>query len=499
MKKIITRGHEARKLLKLGVDTVVDCIKVTLGPAGRNAVLGRHDNTPIITNDGVSIAKEVYVDDETAQLGVNLVKEATILTDSRSGDGTTTTAVIMQALVNTLFNKIDNEDDLLTSNVDTIELKKEVDGEVAKALEHLETLKRDIKESEIYDVAMVSAEYKDIAQAITDIYKNIGKDGHIEVEEFGTKIEYETHKGIKIDVGLTSPYFETERNRGVYENVPVFVTNKSFSNVHHVAKLIEEATKAEHANIVVCAHAFSDDVLKRLVSIKIKGLYGVIPVAIPAVGGDEILKDIAAITGAKFIDAVNDKIFEAGLVKESFGNTKKFIGETGGQTIIYEGDTRLDSVLQERIQSIKDKLEKAVSPYDKVLYKRRLSGLTSGYAVLRIGSTSNTERTYLKLKADDAVNAVKNALNFGVVRGGGLALDMVADKMQGSIIEEALRAPYKQIQENSSGITIPENINDPIVTVQNALKSASSLASTLITTEVTIAFKNVQSKDEGQD
>ena len=501
MKKIITHGHEARTLLKLGVDTVVDCIKVTLGPAGRNAVLGRHENSPIITNDGVSIAKEIEVENETAQLGVNLVKEATILTDSRSGDGTTTTAVLMQALIEKLFSIIDDEDSLVSKKINTIALKKELDGLVERVLKNLEEQKRDIKDDEVYDVAMVSAEYHAIAQAIADIYNKIGLDGHIEVEEFGTKIEYETHRGIKLDVGLRSPYYETERNRGVYVDVPVFVTNKSFNNAHHFAKLVEEARKAGYADIVVCAHAFSDDVIKRLITTKIKGAFGVIPVAIPSVAGEDALKDVAAITGAKFIDAstLNDKSFEDVLVKENFGNTKKFIGETDGQTIIYEGANRSEEDLKERIESLKQKLEKSNSLYDKLNYKRRISGLTGGYAVLRIGSMSNTERTYLKLKADDAVNAVKSALNYGVVRGGGLALLKASECVRGTFLEEVLKAPYNQIQTNADGVEIPENINDPLHTVQNALKSAASLAGTLITTEVTVAFKNVQPKDEGQN
>lgn len=494
MNKTIKTGHEARTLIKRGLDLVADCVKVTLGPTGRNAILGRHDNTPIITNDGIAIAREVKCDNEIEELGAMIAKEAAALTDTKVGDGTTTTTVILQKIVNTAFNLIDDNNSLIKGKKNSIALKKEITELGELAIKKLEERTKKITKKDIYDVALVSGEFTAIAEALNEIYSEIGTNGYVEVEQGGKEIKYSLYKGLELNVKLYSDYFINDKKSYSGKNPAILVTNGKIDNPLSLQFLIEKLY-AEQRDLIIIAPEFTEYSLKMFTATKIKENFNILAVQLPSFGDNRFLKDIALVTEATFIDAKNktEEEITALYTMESIGRAEKVV--IGNTTIIYGGNGDVTA----RVKEIKQEIEDCSSEFDKLELKRRLSNLSGGFAVLTIGAPSETERTYLKLKADDAVNAVKNALAYGVVRGGGVELKEIAKEMKDTLLYEALCAPHEQIQENSGGISIGKHVYDPVMTLIEAIRSACSLAGTLLTTEVAIASKKDDNKTDTKE
>lgn len=486
--KIIRKGREAREALKRGVDLVADCVKVTLGPAGRNAVLGRLGISPEITNDGVTIAQNIESDDEVENLGVMIAKEASMLTDLNGGDGTTTTMVLLQALIREQFAMIGSDDgSFVQKKADIMQIVRRTEDWSKKVVGILKENARPVSTKELYNVAFVSAEWDWIAKMVSEIYQKIGKDGYVTIES-GVKNEYEVHKGIELKAGFLSEYFINTPKREVLVNDPyIFVTNQAM-DIYTFLPLIEAVTTKQITNLVMIAPDYTKDLLARLVTTKLKAPNtNYIALRLPTYDKDEVLFDIAALTGAKFMDkgaypSLDD--FAKDLKVENLGRTDKAIIRDSTSVLIGgSGDTTA------RVEELRKQKAKMRSVFDKDQMDKRIAHLSGGFAIIRVGGESDTERTYFRRKIEDAVNAVDAALKEGVVKGGGLALKEIADQTKEMV--NVLRAPYEQIQENAGGsLDIKDTVVDPVLITTAALKSAVSLANMLITTEVAVAYKN---------
>lgn len=321
-----------------------------------------------------------------------------------------------------------------------------------------------------------------------DIYTQIGKDGYVTVEE-GIKTNYEILKGIELTVGFQSEYYiNNDKGECVIENPRILVTNKTL-NLESVIPLVESMGKNDVKEVVIIAPDFSKDLVSRLITTKVKTGFSVVCVKQPVFGKNDILIDIATLVEAKFFDDMTDlkKDFDIA----SLGKANRAI-ITDSRTVILggNGDT------SKRVKQLKKTLNESESMYDKNNLEKRIAYLSGGIALIKVGAESDFEKTYFKLKIEDAINAVQYALQDGVVKGGGLALKEIAESFPGNILTEAIKAPYDQIQENAGGkLKIGKNIIDPVKTVISALKSATSLAGMLITTEVVIAYKNIKEKE----
>src|ERR1035437_1346123 len=484
--KIIKRGHEARLALKRGIDLVADSIKVTLGPAGRNAVLGRMNIPPRITNDGATIARNIEAEDECEQLGVMMLQEATALTDNASGDGTTTTTILLQKIVEDGFERIKDDGSLVSKKVDLMALKKEVDDACAQVVGQLKELARPITDDEIYNVAMTAGEHEMIATTVTEIFKKIGKDGYVKLQE-GLKNEYEIYKGIELGCGYQSEYFiNDDKRQCVLDNPYIFVTNQALDEgiINPLVTLLGEK---EMTRLVIIAPDFTRDLMSRFVTTKVKGNIDVVALKLPYYGKDDLFVDVATVTGATFIDKAAFTKYENMVLEMKFSNLGRvdqaIIGDAKTMLIGGTGDTTA------RVAELIDLKDKTESVFDKDKLEQRIAFLSGGIAIMTVAGKSDTERDYLKLKAEDTINAVQYALSDGVVPGGGLILLNIAMNSPQTILTNALMEPFKQIKETTGG-DVPDNVIDPVKTAIASLQSACSLAGLILTTEVITAFKN---------
>ncbi len=498
--KIIKTGQEARIALKTGLDKVADCVRVTLGPSGRNAILGRMGISPIITNDGVSIARNIELEDEIEELGAMIVKEASTLADIKGGDGTTTTTVLLQAIVNECFERLKDTDSLVKTKIDTIKLKKEIDTACEDVVKKLKEKAKPITKKDIYDVALVSVEYDWLAKMVSEVFEKTGTGGYVSVEE-GIRSEYEIFNGLEIPSGYQSEYFaNNDKGECEIKDAHILVTNQKLEDVNPIASLIEDMLSKEKpiTELILVAPDFSPALINRFNSTKLQSSVSIVAIKLPTFDKNDLLIDISSLTGAKFLDkSLFTKLedFNKEIKFENLGKADKALISSGKTIFIGgAGDTK------ERVKELKKVHKDTESEFDKDRLQKRIAHLSGGIAVIKIAGDSDSERTYYKLKLEDAVNAVEKALKDGVVKGGGLALKEIADEST-TILSNALRAPYEQIQTNSGGIEIGERVFDPVAITISSLKSACSLAGMLITTEVAVAHKNEKPKTnyESQD
>jgi chaperonin GroEL len=496
VKKSILKGNEARLKLKKGIDTVADCVKVTLGPQGRNALLGRIGVSPESTNDGVSVARHIQLDDPFEEMGAMLVKEVSMNTDIKAGDGTTTSTVLLQSITDEVFKRLNGDILLSNTKTDVIKLKKELDSACEEVVSMIEKGSRVISEKEIYDVALVSVEYPHLAEIIDKVYKKVGKDGIVSVEDGYIHTEYEAVAGLEINAGYHSDYYinNLDRKSCDIENPHILVTNHNVTSITQVSPIANTLKSNGINELVLIAHDFSPDLLSVITKNKINGGFSVVCVKLPYYDGS-LQNDVCALTGASFIDKKADRKLED--VQMSDIGTASSAQITSAKTFIVGGA----GDPSKRVSELKEQLSKTISAFDRDKLEKRIAGLSGGVAIIRVGAETDNERTYFKKKVEDAVCAVQNALNSGVVRGGGLALKDCADKLDEShILKTAIVAPYKQIQENAGGhLDIPDNVLDATKTVVTGLKNACSVASTLLTTEVVIAEKHDTKKDTDED
>ena len=479
MSKIIKYNEDARKALKRGVDAVADAVKITIGPRGRNVVLDKGYGAPTITNDGVSIAREITLKDKFENMGAEIVKEVAGKTNDVAGDGTTTATILTQAIVGEGMRHT-------TMGVNAMGIRMGIERAAKEVVKALKGIAKEIKsDDEIRQVATISAESEEIGTIIADTIKKVGKDGVVTVEESQTLgVDSEVVGGIEFDKGYVSPYMVTnpERMEADYADPAILITDKKIASIKEILPLLEKLAQTGKKELVIIAEDVEGEALATFLVNKLRGGFSVLAVKAPGYGDrkKEMLQDIAVTVGAKVISE------DLGLKLESadlnvLGRARKVIA-TKDKTILVGGKGK-KSEIEARIAQLKKQKENVDSKFDTEKLEERIAKLAGGVAVIRVGAATETEMKYLKLKIEDAVNATKAAIEEGIVAGGGVSLVKAAQKVEEwmkteknkpnnfknemevgfSIVLKALEAPLKQIAINAGkddGSVIVERVKN---------------------------------------
>lgn len=543
MAKQIQFDEKARQALKAGIDKVADTVKITLGPKGRNVVLDKSFGAPQITNDGVTIAKEIELDDKFENMGAELVKEVATKTNDAAGDGTTTSVILAQALIREGLK-------YTTAGVNVIGLRNELEKGRDTVVKKLQEMAKPVKsKEEIVQVATISAESEELGKIIAEAVEKVGKDGAVTVEESqGTGIEKEVVEGLQFDRGFVSAYMVTngERMEAVMNDAEILITDKKISTIQQILPLLEKLARAGKKELVIVAEDVEGEALATLVLNRLRGGFNALAIKAPGFGDrrKEMLEDIAIVTGGKVISE------EVGLKLESvesdmLGKARRVVSNKDNTTIV-GGKGKKDQI-ETRVKQIRGQIERTTSDYDKEKLQERLAKLSGGVAVIKVGAVTETEMKYVKLKIEDAVAATKAALAEGIVPGGGIALfkasvllkekwdrrsssekDDTTPEIQASyqILINALEEPLAQLAKNAGkrvgeittrlrekilddsksnvGYDAKEDkivsdmlksgIVDPVKVTRSALENAVSVAAMFLTTEAVVA--ELPKKDE---
>jgi chaperonin GroEL len=521
MAKIIKYSDDGRRQVYAGIKEVADAVKVTMGPKGKNVMIESTFGGPKVTNDGVSVAKEIELEDKFENIGAELVKEAANKTNDAAGDGTTTTVTLVDAIAKEGLRYI-------TSGVNPFALGKGMDKAVSTLVEKLKQKAKKVEtKEEIKQVATISAQDETIGELIADVMEEIGEDGVVTVEE-GKSIGFEKEivKGMQFDQGYESPYFVTnpDKMEAVVENANIIITDKKISNLQELAPLLEKIATSGSRNIVIISDGVEGEALAALVLNKLKGVLNVLAVKAPGFGDNKkaMLQDIAAVTGGTVISDEIGLNFE-NVGTEVVGAADKVIA-TKDKTIIVGGKGDPNAI-QNRINQLKAQLANTTSEYDKEKLQERIAKLAGGVAVIKVGAATETEMKNKKDKIEDALNATRAAMEEGIVPGGGTALvklqkeldidtDDLDEKVGMEIVKKAIEYPAKQIAENAGykgdvvvekvkenddfnygfnaktgeyGNLLEQGVIDPAKVVRVALQNAVSAAKMLLTTEAVVA------------
>jgi len=522
MAKQIAFNEEARRGLERGMNVLADAVKVTLGPRGRNVVLEKKWGAPTITNDGVSIAKEIELDDPWEKIGAELVKEVAKKTDDVAGDGTTTATVLAQALVREGLRNV-------AAGSNPMALKRGIEKAVAAIVTELGSMAKSVDSKEqIAATASISAADATIGEMIAEAMDKVGKEGVITVEESNTfGLELELTEGMRFDKGYVSPYFvtDTDRMEAVLEDAYVLIVNSKISNIKDLVPVLEKVMQSGKP-LAIIAEDIEGEALATLVVNKIKGTFRSVAVKAPGFGDRRkaMLQDIAILTGATVIsEEVGLKLETAGL--ELLGRARKVVISKEETTIVEGGGD--DAQIKGRVAQIRSEIEKSDSDYDKEKLQERLAKLAGGVAVIKAGAATEVELKERKHRIEDAVRNAKAAVEEGIVAGGGVALLQAATaafkklKLEGDeatgakIVEVSIEAPLKQIAINAGlegGVVVEKvrnleagfglnaasgeyvdmikaGIIDPAKVTRSALQNAASIAALFITTEAVITDK----------
>ncbi|MBZ9578356.1 chaperonin GroEL [Patescibacteria group bacterium] len=423
MAKQIKYQETARKKLKIGVDKLANAVKITLGPKGRNVVLDKDFGAPTITNDGVTIAKEIELEDKIENSGAEIVKEVAEKTNDTVGDGTTTAVILAQAIITEGLK-------LVEADFPPSDIKKGIKDKVNIIIEFLKSHSKKIEtKDEIAQVATISAEDEEIGNLIAEIMEEVGKDGVITVEESKTfGLQKEIVKGLQFDRGFISPYMITnlERMEAVYEDPYILITDKKISALTEILPIMEKIAKTGKKELVIIAEDIEGDALATLVVNKLRGTFNTLAVKAPGFGErkKEMLQDIATVTGAQVIsEEVGLKL--ENIEMEHFGRARRVVSTKENTTII-EGKGKKEDI-EARVKQIKNELEITESEFDKEKLQERLAKLVGGVAVIKVGAATEVEQRGKQHKVEDALAATKAAVEEGVVPGGGIALAVAAE------------------------------------------------------------------------
>ena len=524
MAKIICYGEEARKALEKGVDQLADTVKITLGPKGRNVVLDKKFGAPLITNDGVTIAKEIELEDPFENMGAQLVKEVSTKTNDVAGDGTTSATLLAQAIVKEGLKN-------LAAGANPMIMKKGIAKATTAAIEAMKANSQKVNGSaDIARVGAVSSGDETIGQLISEAMEKVGHDGVITIEESKTAETYsEVVEGMQFDRGYITPYMvtDTEKMEANLDDALILITDKKISNIQELLPLLEQVVQAGK-KLLIIAEDVEGDALSTLIVNRLRGTLNVVCVKAPGFGDrrKEMLQDIAILTGGQVISAdVGLELKEATLAQ--LGQARQ-VKVTKENTTIVNGAGSSEDI-KARVGQIKSQIEVTTSDYDREKLQERLAKLAGGVAVIKVGAATEVEMKEKKLRIEDALNATRAAVEEGIVAGGGTAYlnaipaveklmaEAEGDEKTGmQIIARALTAPVKQIAANAgidgsvvlekireSGKTgygfdaynevycdmIPSGIVDPTKVTRSALENAASIASTLLTTEALVADK----------
>jgi chaperonin GroEL len=533
MAKEIIFEEKARAAMKRGVDQLADTVKVTLGPKGRNVVIDKSYGAPTITKDGVTVAKEIELEDKRENVGAELVKEAASKTNDASGDGTTTATVLTQAMIREGMK-------LVSSGVNPVELRSKIEAKTASIVKKLKDNSKQITtQEEIEQVASISANDKNIGKKIAEAISKVGKDGVVTVEEgqsFG--VEVEVVEGMQFDKSYVSPHMVTnpETMKAEYDDPYILITDKKISSVQEVLPVLEKVSESGKKDIVIIAEDIEGEALTTFVVNKLRGTFNVLGVKAPGFGERRkaMLEDIATLTGGKVIsEEVGLKLENTQL--EDLGQARRVVSTKDNTTIVEgKGDA---NAINNRVEQVKKEIDQSDSDFDKEELQKRLAKLSGGVGVIKVGAATETEMKEKKDRIEDALNATRAAQEEGVVSGGGVALAQVAntfedmaggkeDKDVGSqIVGSAILEPIKQIASNAgkdgslilyniiressqAGKPIGYNamddkfedlveagIIDPTKVVRTALENAASAATMFLTSEAVITDKPKQEDD----
>ena len=495
MKKIVIFGDDARLKLKTGIDTVSNAVKLTIGPSGRNVVIGRPYQTPLITNDGATIAKEIVMDDEIEELGAQMVKQASKQSNDKAGDGTTTTTVILQSIVDNVYKKMSSKT-LLDTSVDVMVLKREIDTACKLILSEIDKRKTKIKtKKDLQNIARISVENEELGDKIADMIWELGEDAVVNVEvSHGTEIDFEIFGGAKIIGGWASEYLCTDGKTAIHENPNILVTNHKIDDARQIQPIIKALGESGKKNLVIICDSYDKSILIPIVQTHTMTPFKILLVKSPNFNQIGYLKDIEELIGGKVINKEYGDQLEQTTI-ENLGTCSKLIASKDDTILM---GTKKPS--KSYVDKVKEEIKAVDSQFDKERLQKRLAFINSAVGVIKVGAESETEKEYLKLKVDDAVYATKVALEDGYVKGGGLILKEIAESMEENILTEAIKSPYNQINKNAGRtLEITEDIIDPAKVTKNAITNACSVAKIFITTEVAIADKNEKKKDQTLD
>ncbi|MEK7068252.1 MAG: chaperonin GroEL, partial [Patescibacteria group bacterium] len=446
MAKQILFHENARRALKSGIDKAANAVKVTLGPRGRNVAIEKSYGGPTITNDGVSIAKEISFKDRFENMGAELVKEVAGKTNDIAGDGTTTSVVLLQAIVEEGMRHT-------TFGVNAMGIRHGIEMATAKAIEELKKLAKPIKtEQEIINVATISAEDSNLGKIISDTIKVVGKDGVVTVEESQSLgIEKEVVEGMEFDRGYMSAYMVSDPSRmeAALKDPYILITDKKISSVQEVLPLLQKIAESGKKDVVVIAEDVDGEALTTFILNKLRGTFNIVAVKAPGFGDrkNDLLQDIATVVGGEVISEKTGITYETATLG-MLGRANRVVVTKDKTTIIGGKGAKKD--IDKRINEIRAQVAETTSKFDKETLNKRLAKLAGGVAVIRVGAATETEMKYLKLKIEDAVNATKAAIEEGVVVGGGSALVKVADK---------IRLAEKPVQRNGKGFSPREEVD----------------------------------------
>lgn len=491
--RLVISGSEAREKILAGVKKVAEVVGSTLGPYGRNVLIDRGYRFPRITNDGVTVAKEIILEDEAEQMGAMALVEAAKRTNQDAGDGTSTSVVLAASITEKGLHKLGESAFEVGGERSVMKLKHEIDEAKKLVLAEITKHAKPALKEDLELVAIASVENEELGKHIAEIVDKVGIDGCVIVEEsLGDKMEFEVVEGMKKMGTYAHPGFATnERGEIVAEDVPVLViagnvfsANKVVDDFNAVKHLADDMLKNGFTKLVIFAEKYSTDVIQYALANKLKGVFNFYLLKTPALMPEEI-EDIAIYTGTKILDQ-NIKNAWQNYNFRDLGKVRKLV-VTKDDINLYEGDGA-ETEIAARVASLKLKLEKEEIEPVKERIKRQLGAMAEGQAIIRVGSKAYTEASYLKDKIEDAVHAVKCAMEEGVVKGGGLCLKEIAESLPENILTDSLKTPYYKIQDNAGeAFEVSDSILDPAKVVRCSIENACAVAGTLLTTNTIIA------------
>ncbi len=522
MAKQIFYSEEARRKLKNGVDKLANAVKVTLGPKGRNVVLDKGFGPPTITNDGVTIAKEIELEDKIENLGAEIVKEVAEKTNDVAGDGTTTAVLLAQAIISEGLKNV-------SAGASPLAIRRGIEKGTKAIVEELKKIAKPVtSRQEIAQVATISAEDPEMGNLIAEVMDEVGKDGVITVEESKTfGLQKEIVKGLQFDRGYVSPYMVTDADRmeASYEDPYILITDQKISAVQEIVPLLEKLSQAGKKDLIIIADEIEGEALATLLINKLRGVFNTLAIKAPGFGDrrKEMLEDIAVVTGGRVIsEEIGLKLDKADV--SMLGQARKVVATKENTTII-EGRGKPEEI-SARVNQINNELKLTESDFDKEKLEERKAKLSSGVAVIKVGAATEVEQKAKQHKVEDALAATKAAVEEGIVPGGGVALlraakALISLEVQGDektgvgILKRALKEPIKMIAQNAGldGSVVAEEVRkregsfgfnaqemkyedliqagivDPTKVVRSALENATSAASMFLTTESVVAEK----------
>jgi len=537
MAKDIKFGYEAKKAIKAGVDKAANAVKVTLGPTGRTVIIDRGFGSPTLTDDGVTVAKGIDLEDKFENVGASLIQEVANKTNEAAGDGTTTATVLAQKMIEEAFGMV------ALNSSKANDIKRGMDKAVRFVVAELNTSKKEVKtQEEIEQVATIASLDPEVGRYIAEAMQEVGKDGVITVESGqSVGLEKEVVKGMRFDKGFISGYMVTnpERMEAVWENPYILITDKKITSVQDILPLLEKVVQSGKKDLVIIAEDIEGEALATFVLNKIRGTFNVLAVKAPGFGDrrKEMLQDIAVLTGGKVITSELGLKLDAAELTD-LGQARRIVSTKEHTTIIDGNGSKQD--VDSRIEQIRMERANSTSDFDKEKFDERLARLAGGVGVIKVGAFTETEMKAKKFKIEDALNATRAAVEEGIIAGGGTALAKIAPKLESfatevseneksgvMIVRRALEAPLRQIAENtgvdasliisyiqSTDVNmgynfakyeesdwakgkvdmLKEGIVDPVKVTRLALENAVSIASTLVTVEAIVVEKPEEKK-----